>query len=284
MDEPFLGSAALAAGDRTRHELRTAFVAVHHDVYVSKHTELTAVIRAKACWLRTRGRGILAGRSASALHGAKWIDPKVPATAIDSNRRRTAGIVVWATAITEDEVCIVDRMRVTTPVRTAVDLARRYPLDAAVAAVDSLARATRLNVAEIESAVRRHPGRKGQSRALKALSLVDPGAESPRETWLRLIVVRAGYPRPETQLSVYNEYRALIGVVDLGWRDLKIAVEYEGKHHRMSRERFDKDIRRIDELLEQGWIVIRITAMDTEATVKRRLAEAWAQRTRVSRG
>ncbi len=284
MGEPFLGSVALATGRLTRHQLRTRFVAIHHDVYVPKHTELTAVIRAKACWLRTRGHGILAGSSASALHGAKWIDAKVPATAIDTNRRRTAGIVVWAGTINADEVCVVDGMRVTTPVRTAADLARRYPLDAAVAAVDSLARATRLKVAQIESAVRRHPGRQGRSRALETLSLVDPGAESPRETWLRLIVVRAGYPRPETQLSVHNEYGALIGVVDLGWRDLKIAVEYEGKHHRMSRERFDRDIRRIDELLEQGWTVIRITAMDTDATVRRRLAQAWGLRTQVNRG
>ena len=147
-----------------------------------------------------------------------------------------------------------------------------------------MARATRLKVAEIEAAVRRHRGRMGQSQALKALSLVNPGAETPRETWLRLIIVRAGYRRPETQLPVYNEYRALIGIVDLGWRDLKIAVEYEGKHHRMSRQRFDRDIRRTDELLEQGWIVIRITALDTPATVERRLAQAWAQRTGVKRG
>jgi len=284
MDEPFLGSSAVAAGDLTRHELRSRFVAVHHDVYVSKQTELTAVIRAKACWLRTRGHGILAGFSASALHGAKWIDAKLPATTIDANRRRTPGIIVWATTITEDEVCVVDGKRVTTPARTAVDLARRYPLDRAVAAVDSLARATRLKVSEIESAVRQHPRRQGQSRALEILSLVDPGAESPRETWLRLIVVRAGYPRPETQLPVYNEYGVLIGIVDLGWRDLKIAVEYEGKHHRMSRERFDRDIRRIDELLNPGWIVVRVTAMDTEATIERRLAHAWALRTQVSRG
>ena len=282
MDEPFLGSTAIAAGGLTRHELRTRFVAVHHDVYVSKHTELTAVIRAKACWLRTRGHGILAGFSASALHGAKWIDANRPATTIDTNRRRTSGIVVWASTITEEEVCVIDGMRVTTPVRTAVDLARRYPLDTAVAAVDALARATRLEVAEIEHAVRQYPGRQGQGRALKAISLVDRGAESPRETWLRLIVVRAGYPRPTTQLPVYNEYGALIGVVDLGWRGPKIAMEYEGKHHRMSRERFDKDVRRIDELLEQRWIVIRVTAMDTQATVERRLRQAWAARAGLS--
>ena len=69
------------------------------------------------------------------------------------------------------------------------------------------------------------------------------------------------------------------GYYGLGWRDLKIAVEYEGKHHRLSRAAFDKDIRRIDELIEQGWIVIRVTAADTEATILRKLAAAWARRT-----
>ena len=77
MAEPFIGSEAVARGTLTRHELRTRFVAVHHDVYLSKQAELTAVVRAKACWLRTRGHGILAGFSASALHGAKWIDAKI---------------------------------------------------------------------------------------------------------------------------------------------------------------------------------------------------------------
>lgn len=75
-----------------------------------------------------------------------------------------------------------------------------------------------------------------------------------------------------------NEYGVLIGVVDLGWPELKIAVEYEGAHHRMSREAFAKDIRRFDEMIESGWIVIRVTAGDTEATVVRRLHHVWQQR------
>ncbi len=144
MDEPFLGSAAVAAGRLTRHALRTRFVALHHDVYVARDTELTALVRAKACWLRSRGHGALAGFSAAAVHGARWIDRRLPATVIDANRRRTAGIVTWAAALADDEVCTVDGMRVTTPLRTAVDLARRYPVDTAVSAVDALARAARL--------------------------------------------------------------------------------------------------------------------------------------------
>lgn len=277
--EPFIGSAALAVGALTRHDLRTRYIAIHHDVYIAKDTEMTGVLRAKACWLRTRGHGVLAGFSASALHGAKWIDASLPATVIDTNRRRTPGITVWAVAIDDDEIQAIDGMQVTTAARTAVDLACRYPLDPAVAAIDALARATRLKVPDIELAAGRHPGRHGLERARRAIELVDPGAESPQETRVRLLIIRAGYPPPDTQIPVYNGYGALIGEVDMGWRDLKIAVDYEGKHHRMSRERFDKDIRRIRELTEAGWIVIRVTVQDTEATILRLIADAWASRT-----
>jgi hypothetical protein len=275
---PFIGSAALASGALTRHALRTQYGTLHHDVYIEKGTELTAVIRAKAAWLRSRGHGIVAGFSASALHGAKWIDACRPATIIDTNRRRAHGITVWAVAIDDDEIQIIDGIRITTPARTAVDLACKYPVDIAVTAIDALARATRLKVPDIELAAGRYPGRHGLERALKAIQLVDPGAESPRETWLRLLIIRAGYPPPETQMPVYNEYGVLIAEVDMGWRDLKIAVQYDGAHHR-SREQFAKDIRQMREMTAAGWIVIRVTAGDTQATILRLLADAWAQRT-----
>jgi hypothetical protein len=275
--EPFIGSAALAAGALTRHALRTEYVAIHHDVYIAKSTELTAVIRAEAAWLRSRGHGIVAGFSASALHGAKWIDASRPATIIDTNRRRANGITIWFVAIDDEETQLIDGMRVTTPARTAVDLACKHPIDIAVAAIDALARATRLKVPDIELAAQLHSGRHGLERARKAIQLVDPGAESPRETRLRLLIIRAGYPPPETQVPVYNEYGAFIGEVDMAWRDLKIAIEYEGGHHRRP-EQFAKDIRRMRAMTEAGWIVIRVTAQDTEATILRLIADALARR------
>ncbi|MGV0741081.1 hypothetical protein [Mycolicibacterium sp. XJ870] len=278
MGDPFIGSEALAAGALTRHELRTRFVAVHRDVYVAKGTKPTAVLRAKACWLRSRRRGVLAGFSASALHGARWIDPALPAFVINNNSRRPArGIVTWADAIDDDEICQIGDMRLTTPARTAVDLACKFPEDTAVAAIDALARAARLKVADIELAAQRHPGRKGIKQARASIALVDPSAESPQETWLRLLVVRAGYPRPATQHPVYNEYGAVIGVVDLAWPDLKIAVEYEGRHH-TDPEVLRKDIARVDEMIENRWIVIRVTCRDGAANVLGRIAKAWAAR------
>jgi hypothetical protein len=278
MGDPFIGSAAVAAGLLTRHTLRTRYVAIHHDVYVSKDTELSAIVRARACWLRSRGHGVLAGFSASALHGARWIDAARPATIIDTNRRCTPGISAWASAIDDDEICVIDGMRLTTPARTALDLACRYSIDTAVAAIDALARATRLKMPDLELAAGRHPGRPSIKRARAAIALVDPGEESPRETWLRLLLIRAGFPRPDTQIRVYNEYGVLIAEVDMGWEDLKIAVEYEGDHHRTNRNQFNKDIRRMDTLLEQGWIVIRVTALDTQGVIVGRVAAARARR------
>lgn len=277
MVEPFIGSEAVEVGKLTRHDLRARFVAVHKDVYVPRGTRPTAVLRAKAAWLRSRRRGVLAGYSALALHGARWIDAGLPANILDTNRRPTPGVVAWADAVDDDEICRIGDIRLTTPARTAVDLACRLPEDAAVAAIDALTRATRLKVAHIELAAQRHAGRKGIKQARASIALVDPGAESPQETWLRLLVIRAGYPPPQTQYPIYNEYGAVIGEVDNAWPALKIAMEYEGIHH-TDPNVLRKDIARFDEMIETGWIVIRVTCRDGEANVLGRLAKAWASR------
>jgi len=106
MTDPFLGSEALAARHLTAYQLRSRYVALHRDVYVPRDAELTPVLRANACWLRSRRRGILAGFSASALHGARWIDPDRPAAIIDTNRRAAAGVEVWEERIEPDEIAV----------------------------------------------------------------------------------------------------------------------------------------------------------------------------------
>jgi hypothetical protein len=184
MTDPFLGSEARAAQLVSRHELRSRYVALHQDVFVPRDAELTAMLRAKACWLRSRRRGVLAGFSSSALHGSKWIDPSRPAEIIDTNRRKAPGVRVWEERIDNDEITVVDQMRVTTPARTALDLGRRYPRGIAVAAVDALIQATELKMADVELLVDRYRGRHGMKAAKAALELADGGAQSPKETWL----------------------------------------------------------------------------------------------------
>ena len=70
MEEPFIGAEALAAGQLTRHRLRTRFRAIHKGIYVGVGTRPTAVLRAKAAWLRSRRRGVLAVRLAFVVGAA----------------------------------------------------------------------------------------------------------------------------------------------------------------------------------------------------------------------
>ncbi|OBJ71349.1 hypothetical protein [Mycobacterium colombiense] len=278
MHEPFIGSEALATGSLTRHRLRSRFVALHPDVYVAPDTELTATSRAQAAWLWSRRRGVVAGRSASALHGAKWVDHRAPAQLFYQHRRPPPGINTWSDSLARNEVRVIGGIPTTSAARTAFDIACRNPVGNAVAALDALARATNLDIAEVESLAERYKGHRNVRRARRALALVDAGAESPRETWLRLLLIAAGYPRPSTQIPVYGSYGELVAVLDMGWESIKLAVEYDGDHHRSDRRQFNKDIRRAESLAEMGWINIRITAEDTAGGVIARVSAAWTRR------
>ncbi len=263
----------------TRHHLRSRFTALHPDVYVPRGTELTAEDARKPPGCGRDGAESSRGQSASALHRAKWVDHRGPAQLMYEHRRPPAGIRTWSDRLSPDEIQLVGGIPATTPARTAFDLACRNPTGKAVAAIDALARATKLEVTEAQLLTERYRGHRNVRRARHALTLVDAGAESPRETWLRLLLIKAGYPRPQTQIPVHGEYGELVAVLDMGWEDVKIALEYEGDHHRTDRRQFRRDIARYEALPDLGWMTIRVTSGDTQGGILARLAAAWTRRT-----
>ncbi|WIM86267.1 hypothetical protein PT015_15270 [Candidatus Mycobacterium wuenschmannii] len=278
MDAPFIGSEAVNSGHLRKYALHSIFRCMYPDVYLATDAEITPTVRARAAWLWSRRRGIVGGRSAAALHGTRWIDGRAPAELLYDYRRPPRGIETWSDSLGDDEVQTIAGMLVTTPARTALDIACRYPFEKAVAAIDALARAANLKPADIDLLAERYKGRRGIRQARRALQLVDAGAESPRETWLRLLLIRAGFPRPQTQIPVHDEYGQLIAVLDMGWEDVKLAVEYDGDQHRTDRRQFNKDIHRLEDVTELGWVVVRVTAEDTEGGVVGRVRAAQARR------
>jgi hypothetical protein len=110
------------------------------------------------------------------------------------------------------------------------------------------------------------------------LELADSGAESPKETWLRLLLIRAGLPRPTTQIPAVGPDSGKTYYLDMGWQDPMVAAEYDGEQHRLDREKYAKDIRRREELDRLGWIVIRVVAGDRSADIVRRVRTALASR------
>ncbi|MBP1159355.1 hypothetical protein ABIC28_004629 [Rhodococcus sp. PvR044] len=258
---PFRGTLAVRRGTVTAHQLRRDFVRLHRDVYVRKGTTPTAIARARAAQLWAGDRGVLAGFSAAALHGSKWIDASEPAELIRAGHvRAPKGIVVRKAELLDGETCRIDGMAATTPARTAFDLGRGLGFDRAVEVLDALCNATGLDPAEVSAIAERHPGVRGLVRLRRVLDMVDGGAESPAETRTRLLIVRDGLPRPATQIRVRDESGRVIARSDLGWERWRVLVEYDGEHHWLDERQRSRDIDRAAVLEALGWAVVRVSA------------------------
>jgi hypothetical protein len=279
-DQPFVGSEAIAHGLLKKHQLRANFRAVFPDVYVAKDTELTLRERARAGWLWSHRQGVLAGLTASALHGAEWVDDRLPVELVWSNARPPRGLRTHSWMLCPAERCLVGSLPVTTIERTAFDIGRRRRLDDAVARLDALGNATGFKADDVLAVAERHRGARGLRQLVAALDLYDAGAQSPKETWLRLLPIRAGYPRPQTQIPVISPDGRREYSIDMGWENIKVGVEYEGDHHRVDKGRYDYDITRYEDLDCVGWKMIRVVARDRPPAILARVRRAWDSRLR----
>ncbi len=260
LDWPFRGTDALAAGVVTRHRLRTDFEMVHRNVYIRRGQKLTPVTRAVAAWLWSGRTATVAGLSAAALHRTAWIDDWLPAELNRPSRDKARGIILRSDTLDDDETCVRDGIRMTTPARTAFDLGRRKGLTAAAIRLDALMHATEVKAADVELLADRHRGARGLVQLRRVLHLADGGAESPYETKTRLVLVGGGLPRPDTQIEVLNEWGAVMARIDMGWEEWKVGVEFDGAQHWTDPAQRSRDIDRLAELEARGWAIIRVSA------------------------
>lgn len=158
MAELFLVREALARKAMPERATRLLYEAVYPGVYSAGGIELTARERAQAAWLWSRRKAVIAGNSAAALLGAKWVSPSL-AELIHDNRRPPAGIAVHIETLLPGEVVTVDGMPVTSPARTAFDVGRWTSSRLhAVQRLDALANATDVKINDIEAVIAEHRG------------------------------------------------------------------------------------------------------------------------------
>ncbi|CAM4116974.1 hypothetical protein MB901379_04640 [Mycobacterium basiliense] len=277
MADVFVGSAAVAAGRLTRHELRRWYRPIYRGVYLPKGAPPTLRDRTVGAWLASRRQAVIAGVAAAALHGAQWVDDDAVVELISPAGRPQRGLVVRHETLGDDEITRVAGLPVTTTARTAYDLARRLPRGHAVMRLDALMRANPFSTEEVLLLAKRYAGARGLRRLREVLPLVDAGAASPKESWLRLQLVDAGLPAPTTQIPVVHRWRTL-AVLDMGWETYQVAVEYDGDHHRSNRGQYVRDQWRLRRLADLGWIVIRVISEDRPDEVLARVRDALCAR------
>jgi hypothetical protein len=278
MDEPFIGSDAVRTGRLSAYQLRTTFTAIYPDVYVSRFTDPTLRTRVAGAVLWSRGRAVVAGLAAAALHNSSWVDDDAPVELIWQNTRPPAGLTVRNERLEDDEIARAVGHAVTSRARTAFDLARFLERDQAVARLDALKWASPFEIEDVLLLAKRYRGARGLKALRRVLPLVDGGAASPPETRLRLLFIDDGLPRPTTQIPICGDNGRLIRMADMGWEDYMVVVEYDGDQHRTDRRQYVKDIRVLSTVAEMGWIVIRVVKEDSDADILRRARSALVRR------
>lgn len=255
--------------------------------YLRADVELTMLLRARAVALSIHPEHVACDRTAAWVHGVDVLTGEelelVPPVETCTLRGRTAttrsDVDGHVRDLAPGDIMTIDGLRVTTPLRTALDLGCVLRRREAYAALNEFARRHGITSEQLLAEVRRrYRGRRGVRQLRALIPLIEPRVESARESWTLLEIHDAGLPLPEPQVWVeiggVPTYR-----LDLAYRGLRVAIEYDGRdwHDRTDDQRAH-DARRRDWLGEDGWTVIVIRAGDfTGAAVDRwigRLAAA----------
>ncbi|MFF1529793.1 hypothetical protein [Cellulomonas sp. NPDC058312] len=160
-----------------------------------------------------------------------------------------------------DERCRVDGLVVTTPLRTAFDLARLTTVDEGVIALDRLRAIDVIDPDALARLVAERSRWQGSARARRVLALSADGVESPQESVLRLLWQEAGLPMPRCNASVFDGAGAFVARVDLIDPALGLVGEYDGAVHAAAQRR-SRDAERQERLEALGLVVVRATATD----------------------
>jgi len=292
---PFRADDAVAAGLITHRQLcGPAWRRLFRSVYVDARTPVDhALLVAGAALILPPGAAV-AGRSAAVWFGVPWIEsgpwtrPRHDPVSSRREERRGKGATPEATAGVEprrfpvevvgprgygavagleirthglppDEVTTFRGIRVTTPMRTAWDIARARPVLEAVAWIDALARVRRVGPEAVRRFAAGQPNGPGSRHAREAIAMCDPRAESPPESHLRIHLHQAGIMVvPQYWVVVAGQF---VARVDLALPEIRLAIEYDGRWHAASGQLADDRVR-LRRLNSVGWTVFSVTHED----------------------
>lgn len=261
----FRARDALAAGLLTRNQLESrAWRRLFRGVYADAELPDTHAISVAGAALVIPDGAVFAGRTAAYLLGAEaLVESAAPVEVIVPEADRfgpVTGLRIRRTSLPITQVRSVGRYTCTTPVRTAVDIARHEDVPASVVALDVLLSRGLVRSRDLIEAVDRLPAGRGSVRARRAVDLADERAESPPESVLRVLLRSAGLV-PVPQYVVREAEGRFVARVDLAFPECRVAVEYDGAWHGRPGE-LARDRRRHNALVAAGWTVVHVTAAD----------------------
>jgi hypothetical protein len=172
-----------------------------------------------------------------------------------------AGVRLHAAAVPAEQITSAVGLRVTTPARTVVDLARTLEFRAGVVAADSALHRKLVTKPELNAVLGTCSRWPGARRAAAVIEFADGRAESPLESIARVAFSDCGLPVPELQVWLGGTTEP-IGRVDFYWRrywtiaEVDGALKYDGPG---GQQRATLQLRRDMLLREDGYEVVHFT-------------------------
>jgi very-short-patch-repair endonuclease len=253
---------------RREHRGRYAWTATDEDDACQRALVAVSLLPAKSV-------AALGGWAAGRLLGVEWLDgttpggePLPPLLCLQApGRIRRPGVRVLRSRLDDGDVVELDGgAHVTSPLRTAFDLARTAPsLAEAVVCLDAMARhgVQPGDVAGYAAARRRW---RGVRRVRDAAAMASDRTRSPAESrWRMVWVLDARLPPPLVNATVLGERDYVLGEVDLLDATTGLVSEYDGAPHSDAAAR-GRDTRKQEQLEDAGLTVVRASSTDLRST------------------
>jgi len=276
ISQPFTRKHALDAG-LTDAQLRSVdFFKILVGVFISSRARVTPVIRARAALLIHPPSAILTHSSLARILGAPVPhDPLEHVTVTDrKDRRQRHGLRCHAMPIDESDVRVLNGLRTSCPARNFVEMAGLLSLVDLVVYGDWLVRQNHVGLAELLDYCDRTRLRHAR-RAREAAAYVRENVDSPMETRLRMLIVLAGLPEPEVNVKIRDENGQVILRADLAYRSVRLAVEYDGRHHVEDPAQAHRDGDRRDEFEEGSWRLLVVRSAGIYREPERTVLRVW---------
>ncbi len=257
-------SDLLGLGFRERDLTTCRFVTrLFRDAYVATGSQIDLALRARAALTVLPEGSLIDGPTAARLWGGVVPGHEaITASVAAPHQVRADGI----SATIRDELAARARRRrygvaVCDPATAFTDCAHRLGLVDLVVLADGLIAAGVVAPADLVAAAVGLRSR-GRRHALEAARLARSGVDSPPETRLRLLLVFAGLPEPQTNIIIRRADGSWDRRHDMGWEEVKVAGEYDGRHHAESTVQWRRDLRRREESDRDGWRHVVVTSED----------------------
>lgn len=234
-------------------------------VYLPAGADLTARVAAHAALYAVNREAVVSHHTAARLHGIPLVsepDTEHITIPFDSRRPHRGLLTVHCHDLEPEEVCQLDGVPATSPMRTCFDLLFGADELTALWACEHAVRSGSVKLPYLRDRVDAASKAPSIRRARQRVELVEPRSESPLETAARLVFIRAKLPAPCVQEPILDDSGREVYRLDLSYPKYRVGIEFDGRSAHERPGALLADRWRQNYLAGRGWIVLRFTWAD----------------------